>query len=76
MFDQSGADNQADDGIYSEYFVHFENDNRYSVSGKVINDGSAKILKASDSPANQNHWKRKCIQSNEKLLRYCWKTTH
>lgn len=39
----SGADNKADDGIYSGYFAHFNGSGRYTVEAVVMNNGRARI---------------------------------
>ncbi|KAG1682135.1 Calcium-activated chloride channel regulator 4A [Nymphon striatum] len=54
--DGSGADTEADDGIYTSYFADFEANIRYSITGTVINDGKAQILKGtSASPAPRRY---------------------
>ncbi|KAG1682130.1 Calcium-activated chloride channel regulator 1 [Nymphon striatum] len=54
--DGSGADTEADDGIYTSYFTQFQADIRYSITGTVINDGKAQILKGtSASPAPRRY---------------------
>ncbi|KAG1652459.1 Calcium-activated chloride channel regulator 4 [Nymphon striatum] len=50
--DGSGADSEANDGVYTAHFTEFKVDNRYSVTGTVTNDGKAQILKGTPaSPA-------------------------
>ncbi|KAG1682137.1 Calcium-activated chloride channel regulator 4 [Nymphon striatum] len=54
--DGSGADSEANDGVYTAHFTEFKVDNRYSVTGTVTNDGKAQILKGTPaSPAPRRY---------------------
>lgn len=41
MFFVTGADDTANDGVYTEYFTQYDNDGRYSIDILVNSNGSA-----------------------------------